>query len=99
MRMARRVEPGLVVQADGVHYERLPIPSANGVSHPCGIEIGGMPSSIGPDLTLRVACFEQHENPARSLEDFERTCMVHQPRNAKRSAARYVGVHSVVNCA
>src|SRR5258706_10884611 len=58
-----------------------------------------MPASIGPDLTLRVPCFEHHKNPTRRLEDFERTDVIHQSGNTKRRATRDVWVHGIIDCA
>src|ERR1700687_3511349 len=98
MRMARCGDPGLVVQADGVHDERSTIPTANRIPHPSRIEIGGMSSSIGPDLAQRVTRFEQHKHTAGGLKNFERTNVVHQPRNTKRSTTRYIRVHGIVDC-
>jgi len=37
--VAVAIEPGLIVETDGVHHERVAFPAARGIAHIGGIEI------------------------------------------------------------
>src|SRR4029079_18364211 len=54
VRMPGRIDPGNVVEADGVDYERLSVPMRARVSIESGLQVGGMLASIHVELAIHV---------------------------------------------
>src|ERR1700733_1597551 len=72
VRMAHIVEPGSIVKADAVDYQRVAFPMSYGVPHPHGIRILGMTSSVQEDLAVaRDIILEQHHQQAWRLNQLE----------------------------
>ena len=70
--MAGRVEPGPVVEPDGVHDQRISIPLADGIPKPGGVHFFGMVASVRVNEAKRVLILEQDGRHRRSLNDLER---------------------------
>src|ERR1700688_5271242 len=84
VRMAIIVEPGLVVKTHRVHDERIPLPLANRVSHPGGIQILGMLSPIGVDIAHIMVILEEHQYSAGDIRNLHRLASNEiDPRNAR----------------
>src|SRR5437660_4807072 len=65
------IDPGLVVETDGVDDERVSLVSPNGVPHPSKIWILRVLAPIGEDLAHIVIELEQLNHPPRGLDDLE----------------------------
>jgi len=72
MLMAGRVEPGAVIQADGIHDQRVPFPFAGGIPEPGCVHILGMAASIHIDNSERALVLKKDGNHGRRLDDLER---------------------------
>ena len=65
VRVARIIEPGLLVIADRIDDQRIALPSADGVSEPGGLRIARQRATVGGDLPERVIALEQHHDQRR----------------------------------
>src|ERR1700733_3258454 len=83
MRVAQPVQPSLVIEADRVHDERVSLPMADSVSHPCGGKIlAGMLPGICVDVTDEVVVLKNHHDFAGNLHDLHREWVIVEPRDA-----------------
>src|SRR5205814_5084514 len=68
--MPRHVEPEFVVESDGVYYQRVALPMADGVSVPQRLEVLGVLFAVEEDLAEGVDVpFDQHHNQRGRLND------------------------------
>ena len=67
------IQPALVVEARGIHQQRIVFPFPNRVSQLCWLRIGGKLASIHIHLTVRVVHFIQHHDQSRRLNDLDRS--------------------------
>src|SRR5258706_14715281 len=68
--MAVVIEPGFIVESDGVNDERISLPLSDRIAHPCGRQILGMLPAVREDLADEVMVLKQHDHLARALQDF-----------------------------
>ena len=69
--MASRVEPGPVVEPDGVHEQRVSFPLADGIPKPRGVHIPGMTASVRVNDAKRVLILEKDGRHSWGLNDLE----------------------------
>src|SRR3977135_1747495 len=69
--MASRVEPGPVVEPDGVHEQRVSFPLADGIPKPRGVHIHGMTASVRVNDAKRVLVLEKDGRHGWGLTDLE----------------------------
>src|SRR5258707_8112602 len=65
------IGPDLVVKTNRVDDECVSLPFANGVPQPGGVRIFGKRSPICPDGAPNVILLEEHQHPARNLNDLK----------------------------
>src|ERR1041385_8011562 len=87
MRVSRRIEPALIVQAPRVDDQRVALPFAYGISKPCGIHFLRMATPIGENLPEARALFKQNQRDPGGVHDFE-SIQHHPLRDAMRKAVR-----------
>src|SRR5882672_6872795 len=68
-RIPREVGPHFVVETNRFDNERVSLPPANRVPQPTGVGIFGKRPPVGPDGPPNVQFLEEHEHPARNLND------------------------------
>src|ERR1051326_5539817 len=85
--MAFRVDPRLVVEADGVDDERVAFPLADRIAHERRVQIRRMTASVGRDTANQMHVFVQDRDARRVLQDFDRKRRPERARNARRQAA------------
>src|SRR5262245_58050808 len=66
--MAVVIEPGAVVEPEALHNERVPFPTADGVSHPCRVRSCFERTAIEEDLAVSEIRVE-NEDQSRRLYD------------------------------
>src|SRR3984893_273163 len=88
MRVAKRIEPALVIQSDCVDDKIIALPPANGIAHPSGFEVLGVTPSVGPDLAPHALVLEEHKNAVRSLHDLKRLGPDQNSRDTGRIAVQ-----------
>ena len=70
--MAHVIEPGSIVEADAVDYQRVAFPMSDGMPHPHGIRIFGMTASVQEDLAMAWdIILEKHYEQSRRLNQLE----------------------------
>src|SRR5580658_5868204 len=72
MWIAELIQPGLVVETDGIHHQRVAFPFTNRVTQPTGIWVLGKLAAVGEDLAIEVECLIKDDDQSRSLENLER---------------------------
>src|SRR6185312_4492188 len=83
VRVSPVVKPALVVEADRVHRERIPLPFADGIAEPGRIyDFFGMGAAVGEHLTEARGELVQDERASGSLDDLEAAGNQHHVRNA-----------------
>ena len=78
MGMSLPVDPVLVIEPDGVHYERVSFIFADRVAHPSARISVGMSSAIHVDSAHPVILIEQEEHLIRELPELEKPPVVQQ---------------------
>src|SRR5467141_1795412 len=68
-RIPREIGPHVVVETNRFDNERVSLPPANRVPQPTGVWIFGKWPPVGPDGAPNVELLEEHEHPARNLND------------------------------
>src|SRR5437879_12854044 len=69
MRMTFLINPGSVIETDRVDDQGISFPFTDRVAHISGIQILGMSPPVGVDLAHDVVALEEHDHPARNLDD------------------------------
>src|SRR5713226_3850913 len=77
MRMTGPVDPGFVIETDGVNDERVSHILANRVAHPRARRTLGMSAPIQVDSAHQVILIEQEEHLVRELAELEKTSLIH----------------------
>src|SRR5207302_10000206 len=70
--MTSRVEPCPVVQANGVHDERVSFPFSDGIAEPCGVHVFWMTAPVRVDDAKRVLVLETDGRYGGGLNDLKR---------------------------
>ena len=65
VRMAGEVEPRAVVETCGLDDERVAVPAADGVAHPCRVRIGRHLAAVEKDLAIGEILEQEHDQRRR----------------------------------
>src|SRR5881397_3041999 len=87
-RMSHPVQPTAIPEPNTLDDKRIAFPPAHGVSHERGIRILRQRPAIHEDLPVGRVLFEQHDNQARHLKDFEGKRKRIDTRHPDRHATR-----------
>src|ERR1700730_15575564 len=84
------IDPKLAVEADRIHYQRIPVPTANRIPQPGGVRILGMRAAIHEDLPpkMRPALVNDDDQPGR-LDNAERERSGIRPWHPVRQAQAF----------
>src|SRR5213594_417875 len=86
MRVARVIQPALIIESNRLRHERVALPPPDGISVPALAGFWRKPAAVGENLAEVIELLiEDHDDPGR-LDDFERR-IAHQ--HAVRYAMRY----------
>src|ERR1700691_4157974 len=86
MRAAHAVEPGLVIQSNRVHYERVAFPFSDGVAQEGGVGPLGKRPSVHINLAPAMIFFVENENLVRGLNNLDRPFGKVSARHSNRIA-------------
>src|SRR5580704_1685276 len=86
MRMAHLIEPGLVVETDGVDNEGVSLPFSDRIAHPAWVQVFRMRPGIRPDLADIVTKFVDDEHAPGYRENFHGKIEKINSRHAGRVA-------------
>src|SRR5579862_789142 len=90
VRMAHLIEPGLIVETNGIDDEGVPLPFADRISHPRGANVLGMLTPIRKNLAHKMIVLEQHHDLAGVLHDLEgQSSNKIDPRHTGRKTFEY----------
>src|SRR5258708_34487756 len=91
MWQARAVNPGHVIEIDGIDDQRIAFPPAYRMPHPPGIFVFGMLATlVGIDFADEVIEFVEEVDRAGNLHDFGGEWMNPNARHARREAADFL---------
>src|ERR1700680_3881061 len=86
MGVLRSVDPGFVVESDGVHHERVSFPLADRISHVSRRQIFRMIPSVGMNLPDQVLIFVDDQDTLGQRNDFEWIGLCPHSWNSRRNA-------------
>src|SRR2546423_1208999 len=93
--MPHPIQPAAIPESDALNYQRIALPSANGIPHERGVRIRWQRSSVHEYLPVCCVLFVQHDDEARHLNDFEGTRKRIDARHSYGHATRLRGILSL----
>src|SRR5260370_38696258 len=91
MRKGCTVQLRLIIESDRVNHQRIPVPPADRVAHPRGVQVLGVfVGSVRINLPDKVVALEELDYTARDLNNLERKGMHVDSRNTGREASDFI---------